>query len=79
MKREHVSEPYYPHCGPHKFYALLWKFCGECHKEFRFEYGWKYEIGPFFNGVGKWKYLCVDCIPNLKAATKIATGLRKKD
>ena len=52
-----------------------WRQCCKCGYEFRREIGWQFINGPFFNGAGKWYYICKDCAPTEKDAIKIAVNL----
>lgn len=38
-----------------------WCRCEGCGREFRREWGWRVLTGPFYGGMGRWRYVCGDC------------------
>ena len=70
MKREHLEQ--YEH-GIYKHYGwFFWRQCCKCNHGFRRDRGWKFLSGPFFQGVGHWRYLCGTCAPTKKDANQLA-------
>jgi len=53
------------------FPLLFWKECMECKQEFVREKCYRKLMGPFFNGSGKWKYICSDCAKSIDEAADI--------
>lgn len=70
MKREYIKQ--YDH-GIYKHYGLFfWQRCSCCKKDFRREKGFRFLTGLFFNGAGRWRYLCQKCAPSKSVANEYA-------
>lgn len=70
MKRKHkqvYERPLYRHYG-----LFIWRQCSCCKEDFRREKGFRFLVGPFFNGMRRWLYLCGSCAPEDSAAHKFA-------
>lgn len=59
------------------FPLLFWKKCDRCHDSFRWEWGWSALTGPYYNGCGRWRYLCKECAPDSQAASDYFYNLHK--
>lgn len=66
MKREHTQK--YEYLYRMLLPNIIWHECCGCHKDFRFQRGWHAVTGPFYNGDGHRRYLCLDCAPNFETA-----------
>lgn len=42
---------------------FFWRTCSKCGCDFRREPLWRALTGPYFNGVGQWRYACTRCVP----------------
>lgn len=67
-RREPVARCKYPlySCRPWFF----WVSCSFCEKEFRREKGWRAITGPYYNNIGRVRYLCSECAPNRSEAVR---------
>ena len=70
MKRE-IKEKYT--YGVSKIFPIFsWKKCIKCKKGFKFEWGYSFLGGPFYNGGGRMYDICNCCAPTRDDAHKIA-------
>jgi len=70
MKKEHV-EKY--RLGVYTDFSLfIWHQCASCNEDFRREKGYRFLVGPFYNGGGVWRYLCSQCISSKAEAHAFA-------
>ncbi len=67
MKREHKKT--YPYLYRH-FPILMWTNCCGCGRDFVREKGWMAITGPYYNGHGRRRYLCITCAPSKEIAAE---------
>ena len=43
------------------FPLFIWHVCDSCGNEFKREWGWKAITEPYYNGIGRERFLCRSC------------------
>jgi hypothetical protein len=43
--------------------VFFWRRCSKCGFDCRREWIWRALTGPFCNGMGQWRYVCLRCCP----------------
>ena len=65
-RRDPVARCKYPLYSCHPWF--FWMSCSFCGREFRREKGWRAITGPYYNNMGRNRYLCSECAPTREEA-----------